>query len=82
MGLGLMYVLHFTCRFGNMNTMLGSMLRETGQALDRLGCRIIGNSAFKEQREYVTVTDAVCWECMLIYRTHARLSYMVNPFVS
>mmetsp|Transcript_4633 Transcript_4633/g.8784 ORF Transcript_4633/g.8784 Transcript_4633/m.8784 type:complete len:253 (+) Transcript_4633:88-846(+) len=32
-----------------MNTMLGSMLRETGQALDRLGCRIIGNSAFKEQ---------------------------------
>lgn len=25
------------------------MLRETGQAVDRLGCRILGNNAFKEQ---------------------------------
>jgi hypothetical protein len=30
---------------------LGVALRETGQALDRLGCRIMGNAAFKEQRE-------------------------------
>ncbi len=28
---------------------LGVALRETGQALDRLGCVLVGNGAFKEQ---------------------------------
>jgi gamma-carbonic anhydrase len=30
---------------------LGFALRETGQALDRLGCLLQGNYAFREQRE-------------------------------
>ena len=30
---------------------LGFMVRETGQALDRLGCRLQGINAFKEQCE-------------------------------
>jgi carbonic anhydrase/acetyltransferase-like protein (isoleucine patch superfamily) len=32
-----------------MYSMVGMALRETGQALDRLGCRVMGNAAFKEQ---------------------------------
>lgn len=30
----------------------GMMIRETGQALDRLGCRLQGKYAFREQRKH------------------------------
>lgn len=30
----------------------GMMIRETGQALDRAGCRLQGSYAFKEQRMF------------------------------
>ena len=31
---------------------VGFWIRETGQALDRLGCRLQGNYLFQEQREF------------------------------
>ena len=31
---------------------LGTVLRETGQAMDRLGCMVMGNMAPAEQRTY------------------------------
>ena len=31
---------------------LGSMVRETGQALDRLGCTLQGSFAYREQRAW------------------------------
>ena len=32
---------------------LGMWIRETGQAMDRAGCRLQGNNAFTEQCEYL-----------------------------
>jgi len=33
----------------SMMSQIGVLIRETGQSIDRLGCRIMGNHAFKEQ---------------------------------
>ena len=35
-------------RMSGIMRRLGSMIRETGQALDRLGCRLQGNNAYLE----------------------------------
>ena len=33
---------------------VGFMFRETGQAMDKLGCRIMGDYAFMEERKFET----------------------------
>ena len=47
---------------GAMNVLqrLGYALRETGQALDRVGSFIQGNYAFREQRELMFIHDSLC----------------------
>ena len=40
--------------FGRVFYTVGVWIRETGQALDRLGSRLEGNYHFQEQRTYLT----------------------------
>jgi hypothetical protein len=45
---------------------IGFWVRETGQALDRLGCRLQGSHAFKEERKSATfpLQAFVTQECL------------------
>ena len=38
---------------------VGFMFRETGQAMDKLGCRIMGDYAFMEERKFEKETCAL-----------------------
>ena len=48
---------------------VGHILRETGQALDRLGCRLQGNNAFLEEGERARINETLVTDWMnVVYR--------------
>ena len=53
---------------------VGFMFRETGQAMEKLGCRIMGDYAFMEERKFETETASFG-----LLQTLPRTSIEMNP---